>query len=135
MFIGYRNGIIIVFYLWENDSDNKEENIKEVIKNDNEINNIFFETKFFRVLFIGANKGFNLKQIKGKKIFEDNSTACLSFCFDNNKNYLFAGFADGIIRVYLILDEEEIKSTAAKGNNNEKDEEEEDDDDGSEKFL
>ena len=29
-------------------------------------------------------------------------TSCLSLCFNNNKNYLFAGFGDGIIRIYRI---------------------------------
>ena len=101
LFIGYRNGIIAIFGLEESDS-NYEKNIIRIIKNDRkEINSIFFKSKFYEYIFIADNKGFNIRKIIiGKKIFEDNSAACFSFCFDENRNYLFAGFGDGIIRVY-----------------------------------
>ena len=81
----------------------KEEDIKYIIRNPYEINNILYESKFFEFVFIGDNKGFKLRKIKGDIIYEDNSAACLSLCIDNNRNYLFAGFADGNIRVYHLL--------------------------------
>ena len=101
LFVGYRNGIVAIFSLEENNL-NYEKKIKKIIKNDRkEINSIIFKSKFFEYIFIADNKGFNIRKIVGgKKIFEDNSAACFSFCFDENRNNLFAGFGDGIIRVY-----------------------------------
>ena len=45
---------------------------------------------------------FSLLKIKGgtKPVFEDNQGACLSLTYDKTKEYLFAGYADGTIRVY-----------------------------------
>ena len=112
LFIGYRNGIIMTFYLTEKIlcdwkkfvCDNEEQNnIKSIFQNDHQINNILYEDKFFEYIFIGDNKGFRIKKIKGSIIFQDNSDACFSLCFDKNKNYLFACFGDGIIRVYHII--------------------------------
>ena len=100
LFICYRNGIIIIIDL-NCDSDNEEEYIKYIIENDDEINSILFDSKFFLNIFIADNKGFKIRNIKPNKIiFKDNSATCLSLCFDKNKNYLFAGFGDGIIKVY-----------------------------------
>lgn len=102
LFIGYRNGIIRVNQLTENIPNDEEENCKEIMKIGVTINNILFENKYFMVLFIGTNKGLKIKKIKGEIIYEDNSSPCLSLCFDKNKNYLFAGYKNGIIRVYNI---------------------------------
>ena len=102
LFIGYRNGMIIVINL-NCDSFNEEEYITYIMKNDDEINSILFEDKFFTYIFIADNKGFKIRRIKPNKIiFKDNSAACLSLCFDKNKNYIFAGFEDGIIKVFQI---------------------------------
>ena len=103
LFIGYRNGIIRVNQLTENIPNDEEENCKEIMKIGVTINNILFENKYFMVLFIGTNKGLKIKKIKGEIIYEDNSSPCLSLCFDKNKNYLFAGYKNGIIRVYNII--------------------------------
>lgn len=101
LFIAYKNGVIIPVKLDLNNYNFKEENIKMFIDNKYEINTILFESKFFTVISIGDSKGFKIKSIKGKNTyFEDNSDACYSICFDVNKNYLFAEFEDGIIRVY-----------------------------------
>ena len=100
LFICYRNGIIIIINL-NCDSDNEEEYITYIIENDDEINSILFDSKFFLNIFIADNKGFKIRNIKPNNIFfKDNSATCLSLCFDKNINYLFAGFGDGIIKVY-----------------------------------
>ena len=106
LFIGYRNGIIMVFKLFnlnEYVSDDEEENIAIIIPNGYKINNILYEDEFFQYIFIGDNKGFKINGVKGKNFFEDNNSGtCLSLCFDNHKKYLFAGFGNGIIKVYQI---------------------------------
>ena len=101
LFIGYKNGVTMVIYLDFNDVNFKEENIKEIKKNKYEINKILFDSKFFTIFFIGDNKGLKVKSVRGNfKYFEDNTVACYSICFDRRKNFLFAGFGDGNIRVY-----------------------------------
>ena len=39
-------------------------------------------------------------KINAKPVFEDKAGACLSLAYNKDKSYLFAGFADGTIRVY-----------------------------------
>ena len=102
LFIGYRNGIIIILYLNDIEYDD-EKNIKMIIKNEVEINNILYESKFYAIVFIGTNKGLIVRTLKPNKIvYKDNTGACLSFCFDKNKNYLFAGYEEGIIKIYNV---------------------------------
>ena len=99
LFVGYRNGIIKVYRTFKI----KAKLIHDVIKNGNEIKKILFEDEFFEVVFIGDDNGFKMRPIKGNKSIAFNDfTSCLSLCFSNNKNYLFAGFGDGIIRIYRI---------------------------------
>ena len=80
-----------------------------VIKNGSEIKNILFEDKYFQFIFIGDNKGFKIRFVnennkKNKSLIFIDFTPCLSLCFSNNKKYLFAGFGDGIIRIYRMND-------------------------------
>ena len=86
----------------EEKSENEEDNIKQKIETGVDINTILFETKFFEIFAIGTSKGLQIRKVKGEKkpVFEDKSGACLSLCYDKSKSYLFAGFADGNIRVY-----------------------------------
>ena len=104
LFIGYRNGTIIIFHFKEyDDDDDVEENITKIIKNEDELNNILYESKFFSVVFIGTNKGLIVRRLKSDKIvYKDKAGACLSLCFDKNKNYLFAGYEEGIIKIYQV---------------------------------
>ena len=101
LFIGYKNGVTMIIYLDFDDVNFREENIKQIQKNKYEINKILFDSKFFTIFFIGDNKGLKVKSVRGNfKYFEDNTVACYSICFDRRKNFLFAGFGDGNIRVY-----------------------------------
>ena len=83
--------------------------IKEKIEIDDDINALIFESKYFRNFSLGINKGLQIFEIKGEKnpVFIDSSWPCLSLCYDITKSYLFAGFADGIIRVYKTLKNKE----------------------------
>ena len=102
LFIGYKDGTVVVWNMQDEKSENEEDNIKQKIETGVDINSILFETKFFEIFAIGTSKGLQIRKVKGEKkpVFEDKSGACLSLCYDNTKSHLFAGFADGNIRVY-----------------------------------
>ena len=102
LFIAYKNGTVKVWNIVENSTGQEEENIKQVIETGVDINTILFESKFFEIFAIGTSKGLQIRKVKGEKkpVFEDKSGACLSLTYDKSKNYLFAGFADGTIKVY-----------------------------------
>ena len=101
LFIGYKDGTVVVYNIQDEKSENEEENIKQKIETGVDINAILFESKFFEIFAIGTSKGLQIRKIKGDKpVFQDKNGACLSLCYDNTKSYLFAGFSDGNIRVY-----------------------------------
>ena len=102
LFIAYKNGTVKVYNIQEEASENEEENIKTTIETGVDINAILFETKFFEIFAIGTSKGLQIRKIKGqnKPVFEDKSGPCLSLAYDKTKEYLFAGYADGVIRVF-----------------------------------
>ena len=102
LFIAYKNGTVKVYNIQEEPSENEENNIKTTIETGVDINAILFETKFFEIFAIATSKGLQIRKIKGgnKPVFEDKKGACLSLAYDSSKNYLFAGYADGTIRVY-----------------------------------
>ena len=102
LFIAYKNGTVKVWNIDENSTGKEEENIKQVIETGVDINAILFESKFFEIFAIGTSKGLQIRKVKGEKkpVFEDKSGACLSLAYDKSKNYLFAGYADGTIKVY-----------------------------------
>jgi len=104
LFIAYKNGTIKVWNMQEQPSENEEDNIKQTIETGVEINAILFDTKFFEVFAIGTSKGLQIRKIKENKdkkpVYEDKSGPCLSLCYDKSKSYLFAGFANGVIKVY-----------------------------------
>ena len=102
LFIAYKNGTVKVYNIQEEASENEEENIKTTIETSVDINAILFETKFFEIFAIGTSKGLQIRKIKNgnKPVFEDKSGPCLSLAYDKSKEYLFAGYADGVIRVF-----------------------------------
>ena len=102
LFIAYKNGTVKVWNIEEESTGKEEENIKQTIETGVDINSILFETKFFEIFAIGTSKGLQIRKVKGEKkpVFHDNYGACLSLTYDKSKDYLFAGFADGTIRVY-----------------------------------
>ena len=105
LFIAYKNGTIKVMNFEEEESEN---DVKQTIETGIDINAILFESKFFQIFALGTSKGLQIRRIKGSKKpeFEDNENgACLSLAYDKSKEYLFAGFADGTIKVYKTLNE------------------------------
>ena len=107
LFIAYKNGTVKVMNIEEQASENE---VKQTIETGIDINAILFESKFFQIYALGTSKGLQIRRIKGSKKpdFEDNENgACLSLTYDKSKEYLFAGFADGTIKVYKTLNEGE----------------------------
>ena len=102
LFIAYKNGTIKVWNIPENETEKTEDNIKQVIETNVDINAIVFESKFFEIYAIGTSKGLQIRKIKGEKrpVFEDKHGPCLSLTYDQSKSYLFAGYLDGTIKVY-----------------------------------
>ena len=102
LFIAYKNGTIKVWSIQDEASENEEQNVKQTIETGIDINAILFDSKFFEIYAIGTSKGLQIRKIKGgnKPVFEDKFGACLSLVYDSTKSYLFAGFADGTIKVY-----------------------------------
>ena len=107
LFIAYKNGTVKVMNIEEEASENE---VKQTIETGIDINAILFESKFFQIYALGTSKGLQIRRIKGAKKpdFEDNENgACLSLTYDKSKEYLFAGFADGTIKVYKTKNEGE----------------------------
>ena len=102
LFIAYKNGTVKVWNIEEDSTGKEEENIKQTIETAVDINSILFESKFLEVFAIGTSKGLQIRKVKGEKkpVYSDDKGACLSLTYDKTKEYLFAGFADGTIRVY-----------------------------------
>jgi guanine nucleotide-binding protein subunit beta-2-like 1 protein len=102
LFIAYKDGTVKVWNIEEAASGKEEDNVKQTIETGVDINAILFESKFFEIFAIGTSKGLQIRKVKGEKkpVFQDNFGACLSLCYDKSKDYLFAGYADGTIRVY-----------------------------------
>ena len=102
LFIAYKDGTVKVWNIEEAASGKEEDNVKQTIETGVDINAILFESKFFEIFAIGTSKGLQIRKVKGEKkpVFQDNVGACLSLCYDKSKDYLFAGYADGTIRVY-----------------------------------
>ena len=110
LFIGYKNGKIIIWYTNDNKEDEEgDDNIKRILNIYSKLNNILFINEFYEFVFVGSEKGLIIKGIKDDETFKINNTEdCLSLCFDKSKTYLFAGFKNGIIKVFQILREKFI---------------------------
>ena len=103
LFVAHKNGTIKVYLLAEDES--KEDVCKQTIETNVNINSILFDETYFNVYAIGTSNGFQIREIKGKCLFDYNTptkSACNCITYDLSKGYLFAGFDDGMIRVFQI---------------------------------
>ena len=102
LFIGFKNGKILIWYL--NDYECGDNNIKRILNISCKLNKFLYINEFYEIVFVGSEKGLIIKGIKDDETFKINNTEdCLSLCFDKSKTYLFAGFKNGIIKVFQIL--------------------------------
>lgn len=104
MFTAEKNGKIRVHKV---ESDNKFE-AKSTIDVNADLNAISFESKYYMVISCATSKGLMINKVNqlSKTDFAKTGSACHCLAWDAAKEHLFAGFADGVIRVFKFnLDE------------------------------
>ena len=84
------------------DDEDKGKREEIIFSKNTKVNTILYESKHYCFIFIACEKGLYIQKIKGKSCRIDNSEECISLCFDVSKDYLFAGFKSGIIKVFNI---------------------------------
>jgi guanine nucleotide-binding protein subunit beta-2-like 1 protein len=102
LFVGQKNGSVKVWNLAN--EQNESDTLKTTMDVNADLNALAYESKYFTVLTLATSKGISVREIKGNvEVWSKsygNNNPCLSLAFDPSKKYLFAGFADGVIRVY-----------------------------------
>jgi len=98
VFSGEKNGIIRVHKL---NSDNTYEQ-KSSIDVNADLNAISFESKYYMTISCATSKGLFINEVNklNNSLYKKEIAACHSLAWDESKNYLFAGFADGVVRVF-----------------------------------
>lgn len=101
LFSGEKNGKIRVHKI----SEDKTE-LKSTIDVNADLNAISFESKYYMTISCATSKGLIINEVnkQNHSIFEKRNGPCHSLAWDETKTYLFAGFADGVIRVIKFKD-------------------------------
>jgi len=91
--------------IWNMANDqNESDTLKQTLDVNADLNALSFESKYFTILSLATSKGLSIREIKGNNELYaktyGNNVGCLSLAWDSTKTYLFAGFTDGVIRVY-----------------------------------
>jgi guanine nucleotide-binding protein subunit beta-2-like 1 protein len=100
LFVGQKNGTVKI---WNLAGENQQDSLKQTIEGNSDLYDLSYEPKYFHVITLATAKGLVIKEIKRSKVGitkEFNKAACLSLAWDATKTYLFAGFSDGVIRVF-----------------------------------
>lgn len=98
LFAAEKNGKIRVQKLNEDNTAT----LKSTIDVNADINAISFESKYYMTITCATSKGLVVNEVNkvNKSLFSKTGSACHSLAWDDTKTYLFAGFADGVIRVF-----------------------------------
>lgn len=102
LFVAYKNGIVKLFSLGDATGEDVQ---KQVIETNTDVNAVDFESAHFSFVALGTANGLQIRNVKTQKVEYENKAVqspCLSLSYDKSKQYLFAGHADGKIRVYKI---------------------------------
>jgi len=101
LFVGQKNGSVKI---WNMANEQDGDTLKQTLDVNADLNALSFESKYFTMISLATSKGLSIRDIKGNsEIFSKTygkNVGCLSLAWDSTKTYLFAGFTDGIIRVY-----------------------------------
>ena len=104
IFVSYKNGVVKLFSVATGPDQTDVEKQKFEINVD--VNAVNFQSCYFGIIALGTSTGIQFRSVKTKELLYSNenipSSACLSICYDSSKKYVFAGHADGTIRVYQI---------------------------------
>jgi guanine nucleotide-binding protein subunit beta-2-like 1 protein len=99
LFVGSKNGLI---NLWELSEDSEVE--KKRIDTNSSLHCLSYVDKFVQYVFAGTDKGLGIYDLSTGKALTEFSfgslTACNAIAWDAQRNHIFAGFADGRIRVF-----------------------------------
>ena len=111
LFVGQKNGSVKIWNMARD--QNESDTLKQTFDANADLNALSYESKFFTVLTLATSKGISVRDIKGQNEIYSRSYGikdskdkikvfhgCLSLAWDATKTYLFAGFTDGVIRVY-----------------------------------
>lgn len=102
LFSAEKNGKIRVHSISKEDLKQEKVPNKSTIEVNADINAISFENKYFFAISIATSKGLIVQEVSktNRTLFRQEPIACHSLAWDESKTYLFAGFADGAVRVY-----------------------------------
>jgi len=107
LFSGEKNGVVHIHKF-------SDEGL--VQKNQFDLNSdlhaILFDSHYYKTICCATGKGLIVHEVLkgGKQVYShtQSGAACLSLALDESKKYLFAGFSDGAIRVYLFNEGEVV---------------------------
>ncbi len=107
LIVGHKNGLVNIWNL-ASDSSSQDTQIKKIDINA-DLNAICYDNQYLSFITLATSKGISVRDINGtQEVYGKtygNNNACLSIAFDQSKQFLFAGFSDGIIRVYKFSEE------------------------------
>lgn len=117
LFVGQKNGQVKIWNLCSEEGD--EDQLKQTLDINANLNALSFEGKFFQIISLATSEGLSIREIKtNNQIFPPKKpsneqlpkswgtdVACQSLCWDESKTYLFAGYNDGVIRVFKFKQE------------------------------
>jgi guanine nucleotide-binding protein subunit beta-2-like 1 protein len=102
LFVGEKNGTVKVWNMASN--PNEQDTLKQTIEIGTELSAISFNSKYFSCISLATGKGLAIRDIRGNRdIFTftpKKNVTCISLAWDNQGTHLFAGFSDGVIRVF-----------------------------------
>ena len=100
LFVGQKNGTVKI---WNLSSEGGNDSLKQTLEVNADLNDLSYEPKFFQIITLATSKGLVIKDIKrNNEIVKKapSNAACVCLAWDATKTYVFAGFTDGVIRVY-----------------------------------
>jgi guanine nucleotide-binding protein subunit beta-2-like 1 protein len=111
LFVGQKNGSIKIWNMANEQSES--DTLKQTIDVNADLHALLYDTKYLQVLTLATSQGIVVRDLKEQAVVYQRSYAttgskpgkevyhsCLSLAWDSTRTYLFAGFTDGVIRVY-----------------------------------
>ena len=104
LFVGQKNGNVKI---WNLAAQGENDSLKQTLDTGADLYDLSYEPKYFHVITLATAEGLVIKEIKRTNVGikkEYKNAACLSLAWDATKTFLFAGFSDGVIRVFKYSD-------------------------------
>jgi len=104
LFVAEKNGAIKVWSLAQKEKDAVEA-AQQTLNLMSELYDIAYDTKYYSVIAAATQRGLVIRDISSNKdVYDTKEVApkqsCHCLAWDNSRTHLFAGFNDGIIRVF-----------------------------------